>query len=209
MNGTATLDMFFGKERRGEGKEEIQEQKMVSRDSIEMLRKIEEQRLEELRKIATKEHKKLSSNRAFLLGIDYDPDLNVAIVKFYDIDEKTVFILHDGMNHRPYFLTDLPPDKVRELAAKYNMLHSVVAIEEVEKYDPISDRNVKLRKVVVRTPQDVGGSGGRKGLRSIVGEDHSWEARIKYYLCYLYDNLSLIHISEPTRQAESRMPSSA
>ena len=187
MQKSTTLDIFFKKEKIKEEKEK-EEPKRIEERGLVSTRKLEEKAAEELRKIAAREWKKQKSDRAFLLGVDYDPDTNSAYMKFYDIENREAFLLGDIIGHRPYFLTDLPEKDVRELAAKYGAIHNIVEIKEIEKYDSLFDRKIRLNKVIVRTPQDVGGSGGRKGLRGILGEEHSWEARIKYYLCYLYDN---------------------
>ncbi len=193
MRKNATLDIFFGKKPSVKKEEKVEEEKEVEETSSEYikLRRVEDELVEELSRIAHETKTKERCDKAFLLGVDYDPDMNCALMKFYDMDNRDVFVVYDRTGHKPYFLTDLSEDEIRSMVARSGMAQSIVDIIEVEKYDPLRDRYVKLNKIIVKTPQDVGGYAGKKGLRSIIGEEHSWEARIKYYLCYLYDNSSL------------------
>lgn len=185
---SATLDVFFRKQEELEDKKEAPRPRKTVSESIKDL---ELKAIEELSKVALKSREKTTSDRAFLLSVDYDPDTNRAVMKFYDLTAHEAFIVRDNTGHRPYFLSDLPKEEIMRLASTHGLKGSIIDIEEIEKYNPILDETVKLNKIVVKTPQDVGGGGGRKGLRTIIGEDHSWEAHIKYYLCYLYDNKNL------------------
>ncbi len=193
-----TLDMFFA-----EPKKRISEEKSLveTKSSFSAnIKELELKAIEELSRIAYKTREESKSEKAFLLSVDYDPDTNKAIAKFYDLKTHDIFIIRDSSNHHPYFLTDLPKEEIYRLASAHGLKGSILSIKEVEKYNPILDKPIKLNKIIVKTPQDVGGGGGRRGLRSVIGENHAWEAHIKYYLCYLYDNTNLwpsaIHIVE-------------
>jgi len=57
-------------------------------------------------------------------------------------------------------------------------------MEEVKKHDPLADQEIRVTKVVAKDPLSIGGGRGQP-IRSIIGD--SWESRIRYYQCYIYD----------------------
>lgn len=188
MREAVTLDAFL-KRKRTEGNAIKEQDRLTQRQAD--TKEYELRALEELNEIACKTLERVTSERAFLLGIDYDPDMNKAIAKFYDLVEEKVFVVADNSGHHPYMLTDLSREEILKSATIHGLRGSILDIVEVERYHPVLDRQIKLNKVIVKTPQDVGGGAGKKGLRSIIGEEHSWEAHIRYYLCYLYDNRNI------------------
>ncbi|MCR8453871.1 MAG: DNA-directed DNA polymerase I [Crenarchaeota archaeon] len=188
MHKALTLDSFIKKEKT---EESIGRERTRPTQHSADIRGYELKVLEELSEIALKIHEKSSSEMALLLGLDYNPDINKVVAKFYDLITEEIFTVVDNSGHHPYMLTDMPKEEIMKLAASHGLKESIIDIVEVEKHHPILDKPVKLNKIIVKTPQDVGGGVGRRGLRSIIGEEHSWEAHIKYYLCYLYDNKDL------------------
>ncbi|MEX0569016.1 MAG: DNA-directed DNA polymerase I, partial [Candidatus Njordarchaeota archaeon] len=190
-----TLDQFLKKPKATKKKEKLprptEKEVTPTKSALSAIRKIEEEALESLIKISNKPRGRKHSNKAFLLGIDYDPDTNKAVMKFYDIETENMFLMIDWTDHKPYLLTDLSKEEIKGLASQHGVLQNIVDIIKIRKYHPLFDKEISINKVIVRTPQGVGGSGGKKGLRTILGEEHVWEARIKYYLCYLYDNKKL------------------
>ena len=118
-----------------------------------------------------------------LLSIYYDRESNRAALKFYDIGKGKIKIVRDNTGHKPYLLTDLSLDELinnQDVIRHRGFDH----FESVIKYDPLTDREVRLTKVVARDPLSIGGT--RNSLREIL-KRHSWEARIKYHHCYTYD----------------------
>ncbi len=115
---------------------------------------------------------------SFLLGSYYSGELEKAYLKFYDDLNDKVYLWYDSLGHKPYFITDLPPDKVlnnKEITSD----KSFHGAELVEKVDLLSGRKVALTKIIVKDPQAV------PRLRELVPK--AWEARIKYHDNYVFD----------------------
>ncbi|KSW12754.1 DNA polymerase I [Pyrodictium occultum] len=114
----------------------------------------------------------------FLLQTMYDGERGVAAAKIYDDRNGIVYVYFDRTGYMPYFLTDIPPDKLQEL-------HEVVRhkgfdhVEVVEKFDLLRWQRRKVTKIVVKTPDVV------RVLRDKV--PRAWEANIKFHHNYIYD----------------------
>lgn len=116
----------------------------------------------------------------FLLDVGYDGEENKALMKFYDPDERKIKWLHDRTGHRPYCLTDLDPNTVRErVQSNFSM-----DFQEVTRHDLLEDTEKTMTKVLVPSPREVGGRGG---IRGDIGEENAYEAWIPYHLNYIYD----------------------
>jgi DNA polymerase I len=134
---------------------------------------------------------------SYLVSITYDGAKGKALVKLYEPTSKRVYFWHDTTGHKPYLLTNLSPIELEKLTRV--MSHpGLERFEQVEKYDPLLDRQVFLTKVVAKDPLAIGGR--PKGcLRDIIPEEFAsiggsdtlpakvWESAIKYYQCYVYD----------------------
>lgn len=172
----ATLDVFFAKMQPEEKKEEKKEE---IRKSIPH---IVEERIRELSALARKDREIENGEMLLLLSVEYDSDANKALMKFYDMKNKTIYFLHDRTGHKPYCLTSASIEEIREAAKK--MRGSLEGIERIRKYDAIEDKEIELNKVVVSDPLAIGGAGG---IRNLLGEHRCWEAWIQYHLNYIYD----------------------
>jgi DNA polymerase I len=123
--------------------------------------------------------------RGVLLSVFYSGDDRAAVMKFYDVDSGEVFLVKDQTDHKPYLLTNAPEEKIPEALSEFaSRIHS---ISRVRKYDVLRDREVELTKVEAKDPLAIGGS--PKNMRDVLaklGYD-VWEARIKYYDCFVFD----------------------
>lgn len=118
-----------------------------------------------------------------LLSVAYDGNAGKAYLKLYDVANNTIRVWYDSSGHKPYLLTNLYPE---EIADRYPQVISHPGfdhMEVVKKMDVLRDREIFLTKIVARDPLSIGGS--RKSIREIL--PRTWEARIKYHLCYIYD----------------------
>lgn len=122
--------------------------------------------------------------RLYLLEVVYDGNLEKAVMKFYDETEHKLIELPDFTGHKPYLLTDLPPEEILRKYPEVIKHKGFDHIEVVEKYNAMNDQRVKMSKVVARDPLSIGGT--RKAIREIL-YGHAWEAKIKYHHCYIYD----------------------
>jgi len=117
-------------------------------------------------------------SRLFVLQTYYDGSRGVVGVKLYDDSAGVVYVYFDNTGYMPYFLTDVPPDKLREipgLASHKGFDH----VEVVEKFDLLRWQRLRVTKVVVKTPDVV------PALRDKV--PRAWEANIKFHHNYIYD----------------------
>ncbi len=115
---------------------------------------------------------------AYLLGVYYDGAASKAVLEFVSEDGKELYLIHDPTDHRPYFLTDEPPDAIQR---NNDIIKNkgFERIEVVEKIDPLSDKVVRMTKIVTKDPLTVA------KLRTKVSK--AWEAKIKYHDNYVFD----------------------
>ena len=132
------------------------------------------QRLAELTKPVT------DLNEGLLVSATYDGEKKVAVLKFFDPKMQRIWLWNDNTGHQPYCYTKLP---VEEVQAKLKGRNDIVSIEEEQRMDLLSDREIIVRKIVAKDPLAIGGSPGR----SVRDEIDCWEADIKYYENYTYD----------------------
>lgn len=123
--------------------------------------------------------------RLYLLEVAYDGNLGKNVMRFYDEIEHKLVEIPDSTGHKPYLLTDLPPDEVLRKYPEVIKHKGFDHIEVVEKYNAVSDQRIKMSKIIARDPLSIGGT--RRAIREIL-HGHAWEAKIKYHHCYIYDN---------------------
>jgi len=117
---------------------------------------------------------------SILVSAEYDGDLRRVILKFYSPNSQRVLSWQDNTGHRPYCLSKEPPDSLRRvLGHRTDVLDIVV----VEKIDPFTGAPLLMSKVIVTDPLAIGGA--ERGIRDVI---QAYEADIKYYENYIYDN---------------------
>lgn len=114
----------------------------------------------------------------FLLDVKYDGDIGKAILVLYDPNKHELFYWYDKLGHKPYFLTDIPPDKVNKIPDIVRH-KSFDSIEITKRYDLLRGTEKQLTKINVKDPLAV------RFLRSKV--PIAWEANIRYHVNYIYD----------------------
>ncbi len=132
---------------------------------------------------------------SYFVSATYDGGKATALIKLYEPKSKQIYFWHDNTGHKPYLLTNLSPielEKIDQVTKHPGFDH----LESVEKYDPLLWRNRTLTKVVARDPLAIGGRPSGC-LRDIIPQEwarmgmeqpaKAWEASIKYYECYIYD----------------------
>ncbi|MEM0218962.1 MAG: 3'-5' exonuclease, partial [Thermoproteota archaeon] len=133
--------------------------------------------------VATKENPSREVQIGLLLSVDYDGKQKKAILKFLSHDGNSILVISDPYGHKPYCLSFLSKDELLKIDDLVN-LPSFDHIEEIEKFDPLLQRIVKMSKIVVQDP--LGISGKPSGtVKSVLKE--VWEADIPYVLNYIYD----------------------
>ena len=83
-----------------------------------------------------------------LVSATYDGDKRLAVLKFYDPKRDRIVGWEDNTGHRPYCYTKWSMDRLAAIKARKD----VVAIEEVQKLDLLSDSREMVRKIVDNRP---------------------------------------------------------
>ena len=134
--------------------------------------------LKEKLKDRTREVKELGPS--VLISATYDGDRRVAQLKFYEPTSNQVYLWSDTSGHKPHCFSKLP---VSELEFLKKERTSILEIVPVKKRDLIQDKEISVSKIVTTDPLAIGGQDN--SLRNSIT---AWEADIKYYENFLYDN---------------------
>jgi DNA polymerase I len=136
---------------------------------------------------------------SYFVSASYDGRLRKAVIKLYEPESGNIYFWYDNTGHKPYCLTNLSERELKKIERL--MTHpGFDHLELAKKFNPLLDRNVQVTKIVASDPLAIGGK-PQGTIRDIIPEDfpktsHAlanteeakvWEARIKYYQCYIYD----------------------
>jgi len=119
---------------------------------------------------------------SYLLSAGYDGKTQKAYMRLYEPKEQQVYLWYDNTGHLPYCISKEPTDELKKNARLVNH-RGFHHMEPVEKYDALRDEEIQVTKILAGDPLSIGG--GLGSIRSIL--DESWESRIRYYQCYMYD----------------------
>ena len=130
---------------------------------------------------------------SYLVSVGYDGSSGRAYLKLYEPRSQRIYIWYDDTGHKPYCLTDLTPEELKQLPQL--MAHpGLEGFEVVEKYDSLRDRTVRLTKVIAKDPLAIGGRRGAirelipREAQDVLGKQaRVWEAAIRYHHCYIFD----------------------
>jgi len=136
---------------------------------------------------------------SYIVSAGYDSRLNKAVLQLYEPESGEIYFWYDNTGHKPYCLSNLSQnrlERIERLIKHEGFDH----LESTQKYDPLLGRQVQVTKIVTSDPLAIGGR-PQGTIRDIIPEDFLktsagianneeakvWEARIKYYQCYIYD----------------------
>ena len=119
---------------------------------------------------------------SYLLSAGYDGHRKQAFVRLYEPNEQQIYLWYDNTGHMPYLLSKLTPEEL-ELNQRIKNNEGFRGFKDVEKYDALYDKQITVTKVLAGDPLSIGG--GANCIRNAL--DESWESRIRYYACYIYD----------------------
>jgi len=134
---------------------------------------------------------------SYFVSATYNGKKGCASIKLYEPESEKIYFWYDTAGHKPYCLTNLPASELEKISRL--MFHpSFDHFESVEKYDPLLDQQVTITKIVAKDPLAIGGRPSGC-IRDIIPEEYPkltgldqsvkvWEAAIKYYQSYIYDN---------------------
>ncbi|HVB11592.1 MAG TPA: 3'-5' exonuclease, partial [Nitrososphaerales archaeon] len=115
-----------------------------------------------------------------LISATYDGERRVAQLKFYEPTSNRIYLWSDSSGHKPHCFSKLP---VSELEYLKKARPNIIEIVTVKKRDLIQDKEIEVSKIVATDPLAIGGQ--ENSLRNAIT---AWEADIKYYENFLYDN---------------------
>ena len=120
-----------------------------------------------------------------LISANYNNQQKAVVLKFYDPTSHKIVLWTDKTGHKPYCFSKMSPAELDFLSERSD----VISIKEVIKTDPLEDKTITVSKILVSDPLAIGGTQTDKSIRNIV---EAWEADIKYYENYLYDNSLIV-----------------
>ena len=120
-----------------------------------------------------------------LISANYNNQQKAVVLKFYDPISHKIVLWTDKTGHKPYCFSKMSPAELDFLSERSD----VISIKEVTKTDPLEDKTITVSKILVSDPLAIGGTQTDKSIRNIV---EAWEADIKYYENYLYDNSLIV-----------------
>jgi len=134
---------------------------------------------------------------SYFVSASYHGGKRCASIKLYEPESEKVYFWYDTTGHKPYCLTNLPGSELEKISRLMSH-HGFDHFKSVEKYDPLLDQQTTITKVVAKDPLAIGGRPSGC-IRDIIPEEYPkltgldqpvkvWEAAIKYYQSYTYDN---------------------
>ena len=120
-----------------------------------------------------------------LISANYNNQQKAVVLKFYDPTSHKIVLWADKTGHKPYCFSKMSPAELDFLSERSD----VISIKEVMKTDLLEDKTITVSKILVSDPLAIGGTQTDKSIRNIV---EAWEADIKYYENYLYDNSLIV-----------------
>ncbi len=117
---------------------------------------------------------------SLLISASYDGSNNVAVLKFYNPRDKRIYHWYDKTGHKPYCYAILNEGEYNNIKSK----SGVLSIIKEKKIDVLRDRDIILDKIIADNPLVIGGR--EDSIRNQLSK--VWEADIKYYENYIYDN---------------------
>ena len=120
-----------------------------------------------------------------LISANYNNQQKAVVLKFYDPTSHKIVLWTDKTGHKPYCFSKMSPAELDFLSERSD----VISIKEVMKTDLLEDKTITVSKILVSDPLAIGGTQTDKSIRNIV---EAWEADIKYYENYLYDNSLIV-----------------
>jgi DNA polymerase I len=120
---------------------------------------------------------------SYFLSAGYDGKQEKAFLRLYEPKSQQVYLWYDNTSHLSYAVSKQIPEQLR---GNHRLMDypDFLTLEQVEKFDAISDESIIVTKVIATNPLAIGGGAGG-GIRNIIGE--TWESRIRYYQNYIYD----------------------
>ncbi|MES0324665.1 MAG: DNA-directed DNA polymerase I [Candidatus Bathyarchaeia archaeon] len=123
-----------------------------------------------------------NTGTVYMLSAGYDGANKRAYVRLYEPESQEIFLWYDNTGHLPYLLSKKPAAEL-EKNKRVVSHEGFKGFEEVTLYDALEEKDIQVTKVKAGDPLSIGGT--HNSIRGAL--DESWENRIRYYACYIYD----------------------
>ena len=93
---------------------------------------------------------------SYLLSAGYDGKEEKVFLRFYEPQSQQIYLWYDNTGHLPYCISKASPEELRknrQILEHPGFLH----LEEVKKFDALSDKPITVTKIIVSNPLAVGG----------------------------------------------------
>jgi len=123
-----------------------------------------------------------NTGTVYMLSAGYDGPNKKAYIRLYEPQSEEIFLWYDNTGHLPYLLSKEPASEL-EKNQRVVGHEGFKGFQEVIRYDALEETDVLVTKVLAGDPLSIGGT--HNSIRGSL--DESWENRIRYYACYVYD----------------------
>jgi len=125
----------------------------------------------------------ISDGDYLLLSVEYNGKKRKAVANL--LDKKNLIKYYDTTDHLPYLISNL---SIQEIETKYPKVKNhlgFVKMEPIRLKNLIVDKDIEMTKVIANDPLSIGGK--VNSIREYL-KGNSWEDKIRYHNCYIYDN---------------------
>ncbi len=129
-----------------------------------------------------KDESSISEDDFLLLSVSYDGQNSKAVANLYD--QKNIRKHYDNSGHLPYLISNLTIDEIQNNYPKVRKHEGFEKFENVQLENLIVDKQIEMTKVIAKDPLSIGGR--VNSIREVL-RNNSWEDKIRYHNCYIYD----------------------
>mgnify|MGYP003970946765 CR=1 FL=1 len=123
-----------------------------------------------------------NTGTVYMLSAGYDGTNKKAYIRLYEPESEEIFLWYDNTGHLPYLISKEPASEL-ENNNRITGHEGFKGFDEVIRYDALEEKAILVTKIKAGDPLSIGGS--HNAIRGYL--DESWENRIRYYACYVYD----------------------
>ncbi len=93
---------------------------------------------------------------SYFVSATYDGKTRKALIKLYEPISSQIYFWYDNTQHQPYCLTNLSPYELEKIS-RVTHHEGFDRLENVEKFDPLSNKKVNITKIITKDPLAIGG----------------------------------------------------
>jgi hypothetical protein len=108
---------------------------------------------------------------SYFVSASYDGREKKAVIKLYEPESGELYFWYDNTGHLPYCLTNLPKEKLEKIDRLIRH-EGYDCIKVEDRFDPLLNVHVQVRKIVAKDPLAIGGRPQRHHPRHNLPEDY-------------------------------------